>query len=436
MNEVSKKQKFVILYKYVSYKAFESIMEKWALKASFPFESNDPLEYVAQYTDSKIDGHINNHSPQDEPPPFISFSRKMSDVTMWGQYADFARGVCLVFKFPLSEDSREYWADENADSIPTYIHHSTKADTRNIRLEGVRYSNDRFTLGDIIKEHSGVNPDFMALCWKIFAEPIKASSWQYEDEVRIMEKCENASSESNGMLLYSWPMNYLYGVIVGSNTPFPTEYIKHKIRICYNNTEKNHNFWKNSFDCYVIRASVHPTKFAYEAFPFGDRMETAFLEKTLLNTKDSNHDRKWFWHDKVNKIQNDLSEWRNNLIRNFTQKIIDNQFINPSDINEDEEKVLFVLIDNAVRNPSLCANVFHEEGLTVEDVNSAISDGPEDNCYKLAKRMIDNGLENLIKEVNLGAEFLLDSLIADCFNNIEQETRNKMPSTLEPRGGN
>lgn len=59
-------------------------MEKWALKASFPFESNDPLEYVAQYTDSKIDGHINNHSPQDEPPPFISFSRKMSDVTMWG----------------------------------------------------------------------------------------------------------------------------------------------------------------------------------------------------------------------------------------------------------------------------------------------------------------------------------------------------------------
>ena len=50
--------------------------------------------------------------------------------------------------------------------------------------------------------------------------------------------------------------------------------------------------------------------------------------------------------------------------------------------------------------------------------------------------MIDNGLENLIKEVNLGAEFLLDSLIADCFNNIEQETRNKMPSTLEQRGGN
>ena len=35
MNEASKKQKFVILYKYVSYKAFESIMEKWALKETY-----------------------------------------------------------------------------------------------------------------------------------------------------------------------------------------------------------------------------------------------------------------------------------------------------------------------------------------------------------------------------------------------------------------
>lgn len=433
MNEVSKKQKFVILYKYVSYKAFESILEKWALKASFPFESNDPLEYVAQYTDSKIDGHINNHSPQDEPPPFISFSRKMSDVTMWGQYADFARGVCLVFKFPLSEDSREYWADENADSIPTYIHHSTNDDTRDIRLEGVRYSNERFTPGDLNKEQPDYETLIMALNWKIFSQPIKAESWQYEDEVRIMEKCEHASSESNGMLLYSWPLNYLYGVIVGSNTPFPTEYIKQKIRICYNNKGKNHYFWKNSFDCHVIRASIHPTKFAYEAYPFGDRMETEFLEK-ILNTKDSNHKRKCFWHDKVNKIQNDLSEWRNNLIRNFTKKYVDNQFT--SDINKDEEKVLFVLIDNAVKNPSLCANVFHEEGLSVEDVNSAISDGPEDNCYELAKGMIDNGLANLIQEVNLGAEFQLDSLIADCFNNFNQETRNKMSTTLEQRGGN
>ena len=136
----------------------------------------------------------------------------------------------------------------------------------------------------------------------------------------------------------------------------------------------------------------------------------------------------------MNKIQNDLSEWRNNLIRNFTKKYIDNQFT--SDINKDEEKVLFVLIDNAVKNPSLCANVFHEDGVTVEDVNGAISDGPEDNCYELAKGMIDNGLANLIQEVNLGAEFQLDSLIADCFNNFEQETRNKMPSTLEQRGGN
>lgn len=313
MNEASKKQKFVILYKYVSYKAFESIMEKWALKATFPFESNDPLEYVAQYTDSKIDGYINNHTPQDEPPPFISFSRKMSDVTMWGQYADFARGVCLVFKFPLSEYSREYWADENAYSILTYIHHSTNDDTRDIRLEGVRYSNERFTPGDLNKEQPDYETLIMALNWKIFSQPIKAESWQYEDEVRIMEKCEHASSESNGMLLYGWPMNYLYGVIVGSNTPFSTEYIKHKIRICYNNTEKNHYFWKNSFDCYVIRASVHPTKFAYEAFPFGDRMENDLLEK-VMNLTNHHYDASKTWHDLSKKC---FTNWRNGEIARY-----------------------------------------------------------------------------------------------------------------------
>ena len=416
MNEASKKQKFVILYKYVSYKAFESIMEKWALKASFPFESNDPLEYVAQYTDSKIDGYINNHTPQDEPPPFISFSRKMSDVTMWGQYADFARGVCLVFKFPLSEYSREYWADENAYSILTYIHHSTNDDTRDIRLEGVRYSNERFTPGDLNKEQPDYETLIMALNWKIFSQPIKAESWQYEDEVRIMEKCEHASSESNGMLLYGWPMNYLYGVIVGSNTPFSTEYIKHKIRICYNNTEKNHYFWKNSFDCYVIRASVHPTKFAYEAFPFGDRMENDLLEK-VMNLTNHHYDASKTWHDLSKKMLHELAEWRNRKIQDISKKVVRLLQQNNSVIEEDDVKSCLQYIRCIMSHSIIREKVFKGEPLIAENIQEAITSNPKEkeNWKHYATILLQCGFESIVKEIYFEAESTIDTIVAKYF---------------------
>lgn len=416
MNDASKKQKFVILYKYVSYKAFESIMEKWALKATFPFESNDPLEYVAQYTDSKIDGHINNHTPQDEPPPFISFSRKMSDVTMWGQYADFARGVCLVFKFPLSKYSREYWPDESADSIPTYIHHSAKDDTRDIRLEGVRYSNERFTPGDLNKEQPDYETLIMALNWKIFSQPIKAESWQYENEVRIMEKCEHASSESNGMLLYSWPLNYLYGVIVGSNTPFPTEYIKQKIRICYNNKGKNHYFWKDSFDCHVIRASIHPTKFAYEAYPFGDRIENDLLEK-VMNLTNHHYDASKTWHDLSKKMLHELAEWRNRKIQDISKKVVRLLQKNNSVIEEDDVKSCFQYIRCIMSHSIIREKVFKGEPLIAENIQEAITSNPKEkeNWKHYATILLQCGFESIVKEIYFEAESTIDTIVAKYF---------------------
>lgn len=416
MNEASKKQKFVILYKYVSYKAFESIMEKWALKATFPFESNDPLEYVAQHTEHKMGRYMDIHSPQDEPPPFFSFSRKMSDVTMWGQYADFARGVCLVFKFPLSKESREYWADENAERIPTYVHHSTNDDTRDIRLEGVRYSNERFTPGNLNKEQPDYETLIMALNWKIFSQPIKAESWQYEDEVRIMEKCEHASSESNGMLLYSWPLNYLYGVIVGSNTPFPTEYIKQKIRICYNNTGKNHYFWKNSFDCHVIRASVHPTKFAYEAYPFGDRMENDFLEK-VMNLTNHHYDASKTWHDLSKKMLHELAEWRNRKIQDISKKVVRLLRQNKSGIEVDDVKSCHQFMRCIMSHSVIREKIFKGEPLIAENIQEAITSNPEKKEYwkHYATILLQCGFEGIVKEIYLEAESAIDTIVAKYF---------------------
>ncbi len=419
MNEVSKKQKFVILYKYVSYKAFESIMEKWAWKASFPFESNDPLEYIAQHTEHKMGRYMNIHSPQDEPPPFFSFSRKMSDVTMWGQYADYARGVCLVFKFPLSENSREYWSDENADALSPHISYmmtnsTEKCDTT---LAGVKYSEDRFSPGDLNTEKPEFDTLIMTLFWRMLYMPtIKAESWKYEDEVRIIEHCENASQEYKGMLLYEWPMNYLYGIIIGANSSYPTDYLKQKIKLSYSKTNQKNFFWGELCNCYVVRATIHPTKFAYEAYPFSDRMENDLLEKIMSLTKHS-YDEGETWYELSKKMLNDLAEWRNGVIRTFAKKLVQQRTQYTTVNSDNDEKILFDITRHIITNSSIFAKIFQEETLSVEDIQAAITSRPEEreNIKGMAQWFINQGINAIAKKVHFELDDEIDSVISKYF---------------------
>lgn len=426
MNEVSKKQKFVILYKYVSYKAFESIMEKWALKASFPFESNDPLEYVAQHTEHKMGRYMNIHSPQDEPPPFFSFSRKMSDVTMWGQYADYARGVCLVFKFPLSENSREYWSDENADALSPHISYmmtnaTEKCDTT---LAGVKYSEDRFSPGDLNTEKPEFDTLVMTLFWRMFYMPtIKAESWKYEDEVRIIERCENASQENKGMLLYEWPMNYLYGIIIGANSPYPTDYLKQKIKLSYAKTNQKNFFWGELCNCYVVRATIHPTKFAYEAYPFSDRMENDLLEK-IMSLTTHRYDERETWYELSKKMLNDLAEWRNGVIRTFTKKLVQ-QRTQYTTVNADnDEKILFDITRHIITNSSIFEKIFQEETLSVEDIQAAITYRlkEKENIKDMAQWLINQGINAIAKKVHFELDDEIDSVISKYFKETKNST--------------
>lgn len=419
MNEVSKKQKFVILYKYVSYKAFESIMEKWALKASFPFESNDPLEYVAQHTEHKMGRYMNIHSPQDEPPPFFSFSRKMSDVTMWGQYADYARGVCLVFKFPLSENSREYWSDENADALSPHISYmmSNSTEKCDTTLAGVKYSEDRFSPGNLNTEKPEFDTLMMTLFWRMFYMPtIKAESWTYEDEVRIIERCENASLEKKGMLLYEWPMNYLYGIIIGANSPYPTDYLKQKIKLSYAKTNQKNFFWGELCNCYVVRATIHPTKFAYEAYPFSDRMENDLLEKIMSLTKHS-YDEGETWYELSKKMLNDLAEWRNGVIRTFAKKLVQQRAQHTTAYTDNDEKILFDITRHIITNSSIFEKIFLEETLSVEDIQAAITSRPEEreNIKDMAQWLINQGINAIAKKVHFELDDEIDSVISKYF---------------------
>lgn len=424
MNEASKKQKFVILYKYVSYKAFESIMEKWALKASFPFESNDPLEYVAQHTEHKMGRYMNIHSPQDEPPPFFSFSRKMSDVTMWGQYADYARGVCLVFKFPLSENSREYWSDENADALSPHISYmmtnsTEKCDTT---LAGVKYSEDRFSPGNLNTEKPEFDTLMMTLFWRMFYMPtIKAESWKYEDEVRIIERCENASQEDKGMLLYEWPMNYLYGIIIGANSPYPTDYLKQKIKLSYAKTNKKNFFWGKLCNCYVVRATIHPTKFAYEAYPFCDRMENDLLEK-IMSLTTHRYDERETWYELSKKMLNDLAEWRNGVIRTFAKKLVLQRTQYTTVNSDNDEKILFDITRHIITNSSIFEKIFLEETLSVEDIQAAITYRPKENIKDMAQWLINQGINAIAKKVHFELDDEMDSVISKYFKETKNST--------------
>ena len=337
---------------------------------------------------------------------------------MWGQYADYARGVCLVFKFPLSENCREYWSDENADELSTYISCSMASTTENktISLAGVKYSENRFTPGDFNKEKPDIDTVARALIWRMFTPPIKADSWEYEDEVRIIEYCNNASLESNNMLLYDWPMNYLYAVIIGSNSPYPSDYIKQKIKLSYAKTNRKNFFWGELCNCYVVRATIHPTKFAYEAYPFSDRMENDLLEK-VMNLTEHRYDENETWHELSKKMLHELAEWRNRKIQDISKKVVRILRQNNSGIDDDDVKACHLFIRSIMSHSIISEKIFKGETLIAENIQDAITcDTEEKEKWKnYATILLQCGFEGLVKEIYLEAESTIDAIVANYF---------------------
>ena len=79
--------------------------------------------------------------------------------------------------------------------------------------------------------------------------------------------------------------------------------LKQKIKLSYAKTNKKNFFWGELCNCYVVRATIHPTKFAYEAYPFSDRMENDLLEKIMSLTKHS-YDEGETWYELSKKLLN------------------------------------------------------------------------------------------------------------------------------------
>lgn len=302
----------IILYKYLSYEAFIKTVETWSLKASFPYDVNDPLENVIQ-RNNHFPVEFLDDTPKGRVTPFFSFSRNISTSAMWGLYAENGQGVCLVFAFPIAGNSIDWIVGDTPGGLNPLICKKKQA-------VPVCYHNERIKLPYDAKTRKMLNPCF-ANSWLKNNIVVKGKSWEYESEVRIFSSHSEAAYEVNGILSYEWPMNYLVGVVVGPKCRHDRFYIQRKIEICQNRQlDKN----KDSFmlrSVIVTQARAHDKRFEYEAAPFFDKCDGLLWNKIVQ--KGLHHGLPGLgyfrnWNDRIIKIQLKLR----NRLRLYEDKIL------------------------------------------------------------------------------------------------------------------
>lgn len=314
----------ITLYKYMSCEAFEATIKTWSLKACLPYEANDIMELTPQAVSEKS-LYINTpNTPQKSPPPFLCFSRKITTPAMWGHYADSGKGVCLVFCFPVTKspwkhDEKATGTLEFSSAISKKLENQTKKKREYSFLAAVTYKEERETAAENIigKPLTDVTDWFCRLI------STKGKSWEYEDEVRLISDYQYADKTENGRVLFSWPMNYLLGVVTGPNCKYAPAVAKEMLKTAYNSTPKKNVYLEalnNVFPGFIgTRASFHWKRFEIEAAPWLDRlygMKTlvayaAFLQrlkKAPLPTIDAKTKEKTMddysgsWNDKSKEI--------------------------------------------------------------------------------------------------------------------------------------
>lgn len=150
-------------------------------------------------------------------------------------------------------------------------------------------------------------------------------------------------------------------------------------------------------------------------------MENSLLEK-IMSLKKISYKEGLEWHDRFSKIREDLTEWRNSKICEFSKKLVLQSSQNLSKSTDEEGKVFYDLIRHIIGNSSIYTKVFQGNILTVKDIQTAIPDFfKKGNHENLAKNLIYIGIEMVIKEIYLGAEKKIYAIVSDCFKGAEQK---------------
>lgn len=262
----------IILYKYMPWEAFEKTIENWSLKATYPTKTNDPLEFIAQ-DDDDIDFVEYFRAPSTPLPYFHSFSSKVTDVAMWGRYADSARGVCLAFGFPLDEKN-EVWNEKRSVFYKTFSE---------LIFFKVKYSDERVKFKfDIhnIEEKAKLLSEVLST---------KAKCWSDECEFRFIDQLKDADYVAGGNVYYKKYMQYLCGVILGERCLYNVEYVKKLFgqyrkkmnvpdgKLLNNAISLTESDFQNKkefdFDIHFVQSEVHPKRFEIVNNVFYDNMK-------------------------------------------------------------------------------------------------------------------------------------------------------------------
>ena len=195
-------------------------MDHWALKASYSSQVNDPLENIPieKEWNSEIFRNI-------ALPPFFSFSEKMDMPAMWGHYADNAKGVCLIFIFPIS-------AFETKSGYTACVVHKNLKGNEN-PADDLFFRDQLLRMKYTTKRAKCLNKNGTTI--EKYGELLatKASCWKYEKEMRLVSNCHSGDKCSDGHMLYSLPMRYFAGVLIGPRCSETVPNLKYYIDTSY-----------------------------------------------------------------------------------------------------------------------------------------------------------------------------------------------------------
>lgn len=244
-------------------------MDKWALKACMAYEANDPFEYTPQAKDESSPIDLSARAAKGSPPPFISFSRNITSAALWGHYADSGKGVCLVFCFPCKNFNTKMDVMEFADAKETRDLNPIKNKLATANIVKVKYQKERVPFPE-----NGNEQEMLAWFNKLLTT--KGTTWGFEEEYRLITNYKYADIATNGMLLYSWPMTFLLGVVTGPLCPFSPQYMQKLLLDKYKKSGMS-NFYMENYNIFnkefiVSPAKYHWKNFEIEAAPWFDRL--------------------------------------------------------------------------------------------------------------------------------------------------------------------
>lgn len=209
------------LYKIMPFETALDCLRHWALKASLPHNSANPMENLPCFEteEERIDSFDANSEAE---YALMSFTKNETSPTLWGLYGDEGRGICFQFDFPRDKNA----PDNDDDGYKCYVTlppdvHSDKEAIMQLRRMKYDDNGERFRLS---------NPAPEGLDKKIAIMLHKSNVWAFEKEYRFVVKMEHADLFAENKFYYRPPMPYLRRVILGPKCPFSPAYAKARFK--------------------------------------------------------------------------------------------------------------------------------------------------------------------------------------------------------------